>query len=97
MRHARFHAVTKAYDVLRGKAHAPFGADDDEDGSVYAAELARRRRQHAQRQAYRRRAAAGFADVEGVEADGAWKDQVIIIVGLAVRTPSPSLALDFTR
>ncbi|KAI9449963.1 hypothetical protein BJY52DRAFT_1126273 [Lactarius psammicola] len=81
VRHARFHAVTRAYDVLRGKSHAPFVAGG---GGTYAAELARRRRQHAQRQAYRRRAAADFAEATGVgEADEAWKDQVIIVVGLA--------------
>lgn len=91
LRHARFHAVTRAYDVLRGKPHAPFVADDDD---TYAAELARRRHQHARRQAYRQRAAADFAEAAGVGgADEAWKDQVIIIVGLAVRTPSPSLFL----
>ncbi len=87
VRHARFHAVTRAYDVLRGKPHASFVANDD---GTYSAELAWRRRQHAQRQAYRRRAAADFAEAAGVgEADEAWKDQVIIIVGLAVRIPSP--------
>jgi hypothetical protein len=83
VRHARFHAVTRAYDILRGKPH-PFGADDD------GTELGRRSRQHAQRQAYyRRRAAADFAEAVGVgEAGEAWKDQVIIIVGLAVRISS---------
>ena len=85
VRHARFHAVTRAYDILRGKLH-PFGADDD------GTELGRRNRQHAQRQAYYRRraaAAADFAETVGVgEAGEAWKDQVIIIVGLAVRTQS---------
>jgi DnaJ-class molecular chaperone len=80
VRHVRFHAVTRAYDILRGKPHSPFVADND---GTYAAELARRRRQQAQRQAYRRHAAPDFA-----ASDEAWKDQVIIIVGLAVRTPS---------
>ena len=81
VRHARFHAVTRAYDVLRGKP-LPFAADDD------GTELTQRRRQHAQRQAYRRRAAADFAEAAGVGGAGeAWKDQVIIIFGLAVRTP----------
>ena len=81
MRHARFHAVTRAYDILRGKPH-PFGTDDD------GTEFGRRNRQYAQRQAYyrRRAAAADFAETVGV--GEAWKDQVIIIVGLAVRTPS---------
>ena len=84
VRHARFHAVTRAYDVLRGKPHTSL-----DDGGTYTAELARRRRQQAQRQAYRRRAAADFAETVGVGgADEAWKDQLIIIVGLAVRTPS---------
>ena len=87
VRHARFHAVTRAYDVLRGKPHSPFATDDD---GTYTADLARRSHQHAQRQAYRRRAATDFAEAAGVgEADDAWKDQLIIIVGLAVRTPSP--------
>ena len=78
VRHARFHAVTRAYDVLRGKPHSLSTTDDDVD-----AELARRRRQ---RQVYRRRAAADFAEAAGVGgADEAWKDQVIIVFGLAVR------------
>ena len=78
MRHARFHAVTRAYDVLRGKPHSLSAVDDDVD-----AELARRRRQ---RQVYRQRAAADFAEAAGVGgADEAWKDQVIIVFGLAVR------------
>lgn len=78
VRHARFHAVTRAYDILRGKPHASFVSDGD------GTELARRRRQHAQRQAYRRHAAADFAEAAGVGgADEAWKDQLIIIVGLA--------------
>ncbi|KAH8980509.1 hypothetical protein EDB86DRAFT_2980010 [Lactarius hatsudake] len=81
VRHARFHAVTRAYNILRGKPHASFVSDDD---GRYATELARRRRQHAQRQAYRRHAAADFAEAAGVGgADEAWKDQLIIIVGLA--------------
>ena len=78
VRHARFHAVTRAYDVLRGKPHSLSAVDDDVD-----AELARRRRQ---RQVYRQRAAADFAEAAGVGgADEAWKDQVIIVFGLAVR------------
>jgi hypothetical protein len=81
VRHARFHAVTRAYDVLRGKKHS-LTADDE------SAELARRRRQ---RQVYRQRAAADFAEAAGVGgADEAWKDQVIIVFGLAVRTLSSS-------
>jgi hypothetical protein len=77
VRHARFHAVTRAYDILRGKPHS-LTADDDA-----SAELARRRRQ---RQVYRQRAAADFAEAAGVGgADEAWKDQVIIVFGLAVR------------
>jgi hypothetical protein len=56
---------------------------------VYTAELARRRRQHAQRQAANHgRAAPGYAsEAEATSAaDDAWKDQLIIVVGLAVRT-----------
>jgi hypothetical protein len=83
VRHARFHAVTRAYDILRGKPHS-LTADDDA-----GAELARRRRQ---RQVYRQRAAADFAEAAGVGgADEAWKDQVIIVFGLAVRALSSSL------
>ncbi|KAN0129367.1 hypothetical protein V8E53_012851 [Lactarius tabidus] len=75
VRHARFHAVTRAYDILRGKPHS-LAADDDA-----GAELARRRRQ---RQVYRQRAAADFAEAAGVGGtDEAWKDQVIIVFGLA--------------
>lgn len=78
VRHARFHAVTRAYDVLRGKPHSLSTTDGDVD-----AELARRRRQ---RQVYRRRAAADFAEAAGVGGTNeAWKDQVIIVFGLAVR------------
>ena len=89
MRQARFHAVSRAYDVLRGKPRSDLyhgGSAND----PYAAELARRRRQHARRQAYRHRGAAEFADTGNMDgADEAWKDQVIIFVGLAVRTTSP--------
>lgn len=87
VRHARFHAVSRAYDTLRGKSHARLGQGRRDD--VYTAELARRRRQHAQRQAGNRgRAAPGYAsEAEATSAaDDAWKDQLIIIVGLAVRT-----------
>jgi hypothetical protein len=86
VRHARFHAVTRAYDILRGKtSHARpgqgFSSDDEYE---YTAELARRRRQHARRQAYQAgRTATGYASEAG--ADDAWKDQLIIFVGLAVR------------
>jgi hypothetical protein len=84
VRHARFHAVTRAYDILRGKPHS-LAADDDA-----GAELARRRRQ---RQVYRQRAAADFAEAAGVGgADEAWKDQVIIVFGLAVRILSSSFS-----
>jgi hypothetical protein len=54
---------------------------------MYSAELSRRRRQHAHRQAYYQRATSESAEAGGMSgADDAWKDQVIIIVGLAVRT-----------
>jgi hypothetical protein len=82
VRHARFHAVTRAYDILRGRSNAHLGHD------VYNAELSRRRHQHYHRQANYQRATPESAEAEG--ADDAWKDQVIIIVGLAVRI-SPSL------
>jgi hypothetical protein len=84
VRYARFHAITRAYDILRGKtphAHLGQGCSTNDE---YNAELARRRRQYAQRQAYHAgRTAPGYASEAG--ADDAWKDQVIIIVGLAVR------------
>jgi hypothetical protein len=84
VRHARFHAVTRAYDILRGKiSHTRLGqrcSPDDE----YSAELARRRRQHVRRQAYHAgQTTPGYASEAG--ADDAWKDQVIIVVGLMVR------------
>ncbi|KAI0248772.1 hypothetical protein BJV78DRAFT_1130825 [Lactifluus subvellereus] len=91
VRHVRFHAITMAYDILRGKSHPHLyhGFADN----PYAAELARRRRQHAQRQSYHQRAAPEFAEAGGMDgADEAWKDQVIIFVGLAVRIV-PSLPL----
>ncbi|KAI9455033.1 hypothetical protein F5148DRAFT_1300683 [Russula earlei] len=82
VRHARFHAITTAYDILRGRSHAhiSYGSTDD----AYAAELARRRRQHAWRQAYHSRAPPDSAEAGGSsDMDDAWKDQVIIVVGLA--------------
>lgn len=83
VRHARFHAVTKAYDILRGKSNTQPGHDFADD--VYSAELARRRRQHAHRQAFHQHATSDNAEAGGMSgADDAWKDQVIIIVGLAV-------------
>ncbi|KAI0297833.1 hypothetical protein B0F90DRAFT_1633579 [Multifurca ochricompacta] len=94
VRHTRFHAITKAYDILRGKSlHSRPYPDYDSATTSYAAELARQRHQYAQRQAYRRRAAAGAgggfteaeADGVGVSGDEAWKDQVLILVGLIVR------------
>jgi hypothetical protein len=86
VRHARFHAVTKAYDILRGRSNTHLGHNDD----VYSAELARRRRQHARRQAYHQHTTSENTHAGGMSgADDAWKDQVIIVVGLAVRrTPS---------
>ena len=86
VRHSRFHAVTRAYDILRGRSNAHLGRGFTDD--IYSAELARRRRQHAHRYAYYQRAAPESAEAGG--ADDAWKDQVIIVVGLAVRiTPCP--------
>ncbi|KAF8468111.1 hypothetical protein DFH94DRAFT_777198 [Russula ochroleuca] len=79
VRHTRFHAVTRAYDILRGRSNAHLGHGFADD--VYSAELARRRRQHAHRHAYYQRATSEGAEAGG--ADDAWKDQVIIIVGLA--------------
>jgi hypothetical protein len=89
VRHARFHAVTKAYDILRGRSNTHLGHNFADD--VYSAELARRRRQHARRQAYHQHATSENAEAGGMSgADDAWKDQVIIVVGLAVRRiPSP--------
>jgi len=76
VRHTRFHAITRAYDILRGRSHVHEFAD-----GPYSAELARRRRQHAWRQAHHRRAASESAG--GLSSvDDAWKDQVIIFVGL---------------
>lgn len=82
VRHTRFHAITRAYDILRGRSNAHLGHGFTDD--IYSAELARRRRQHAHRYAYYQRATPESADAGG--ADDAWKDQVIIVVGLAVRT-----------
>jgi len=84
MRYARFHAVTKAYDTLRGRSNTHLGHNFADD--VYSAELARRRRQHARRQAYYQHATSENTQAGGMSgADDAWKDQVIIVVGLAVR------------
>ena len=87
MRHARFHAVTRAYDILRGRPNTHLGHDFADD--VYSTELARRRRQHARPQAYHQHATPENGGMSG--ADDAWKDQVIIIVGLAVRRIPSSL------
>ena len=89
MRHARFHAVTRAYDILRGRSNASLGNGFAED--IYSAELARRRHQHGHRRPYYQHATSESAEAGGMGgADDAWKDQVIIVVGLAVRaTPSP--------
>jgi hypothetical protein len=61
---------------------------------MYNAELARRRRQHARRQSHHGRAAPEYAPGPEAEAmsgvDDAWKDQVIIVVGLIVRIFSVS-------
>ena len=92
MRHARFHAVTRAYDILRGRSSARLGSGSADD--IYGAELARRRRQHAHRQAYYQHASSESAEAGGMGgADDAWKDQVIIVIGLAVRiTPLPQFS-----
>lgn len=86
VRHSRFHAVSRAYDILRGKSHPRLGQGCTDD--AYTAELARRRHQHARRQAYRGRAAPGYASEAefASAADDAWKDRLIIVVGLVVRT-----------
>jgi len=92
VRHDRFHAITRAYDILRGRYHIHRSA-----GDPYSAELARRRRQHAWRQAHHRRAAS--AEEGGLScADDAWKDQVIIVVGLVVctATSAPPLRSHFS-
>jgi len=82
LRHARFHAITKAYDILRGRSKAHLGHNSADD--VYSAELARRRRQHARRQAYHQHSTSENAEAGSMSgADDAWKDQVIIVVGLA--------------
>ena len=84
VRHARFHAVSKAYDILRGRSNTHLGHSFADD--VYSAELSRRRRQHARRQAYHQHVSPENAEAGGMSgADDAWKDQVIIVVGLAVR------------
>jgi DnaJ-class molecular chaperone len=84
VRHARFHAVTRAYDILRGRSNTHPGHNFGDD--VYSAELARRRRQHARRQAFHQHTTSENAEAGGMSgAEDAWKDQVIIVVGLAVR------------
>lgn len=80
--------MTRAYDILRGRSNTHLGHNFADD--VYSAELARRRRQHARRQAYHQHATSENAKAGGMSGDDAWKDQVIIVVGLAVRRiPSP--------
>ncbi|KII86079.1 hypothetical protein PLICRDRAFT_44538 [Plicaturopsis crispa FD-325 SS-3] len=82
VRRAHFQAITAAYDALRGKSTASdsWGAHRD---SVYAEELARRRRAHSSN--YRRPGYAAYGPAEGFPASGVeegWKDKVIILTGL---------------
>jgi hypothetical protein len=95
VRHARFHAVARAYDILRGRSNTHLSHNSADD--VYSAELARRRRQHARRQTYHHHQHATSENAEACGADGdAWKDQVIIVVGLAVRRIPSIFASSFT-
>ncbi|KAF8886302.1 hypothetical protein BD779DRAFT_1530645 [Infundibulicybe gibba] len=83
-RHARFHAIGSAYDILRGKPSRNGSPD------IYAEEIERRKRAyHAH---YRSRPAAHDRSVNG---DDRWKDRVIIVVGLVTLAAGlvPSLFL----
>ncbi len=63
VRHTRFHAIAKAYDILRGRSNAHLGSFADD---AYSIELARRRRQHARRQAYHQHATSETAEAGGM-------------------------------
>ncbi|THH19139.1 hypothetical protein EW146_g1974 [Bondarzewia mesenterica] len=89
VRHARFQAITAAYDHLRGRTQMRHMRYDD---AQTADELERRRRQHRRRAEYWSRyegtgtSARGGVKTEwgpGASGDDAWKDQVILIVGFA--------------
>ncbi|KAG5652725.1 hypothetical protein H0H81_003922 [Sphagnurus paluster] len=81
-RHARFQSITKAYDILRGKA-SPFSGNDP-----YREEVLRRKHYY---QAYHNRQAeymrqhmrshAARPDWNA-SADDRWKDRVILLVGI---------------
>ena len=80
-RHARFQAITHAYDVLRGKSSG-FPERDP-----YREEV-RRRKQHYEAHRARR---APFVHPEKEEwtpsADDRWKDRVILVVSILVGQP----------
>ena len=84
-RHARFQAITHAYDILKGR-HGLYGRDPARE------ELERRRRSMARRQRPRTDVPhARPADFDwNSSADDRWKDWVIIAVGVLV---SPLLVL----
>ncbi|KAI0308705.1 hypothetical protein OF83DRAFT_1041656, partial [Amylostereum chailletii] len=82
VRHARFQAITAAYEKLSGRSpmSTAFGTSDP-----YWEEVERRRRQHARRQEYRRRHPRPAEATLNTEADDLWKDRVLMGVGLVVR------------
>ncbi|KAI0057353.1 hypothetical protein BV25DRAFT_1831179 [Artomyces pyxidatus] len=86
IRHARFQAITAAYDTLCGRGRHRARFDEAQHGHGYAEELERRRRQHQRRQEYHARykhAAAADADAFNSGGDESWKDHIIIVVGVA--------------
>ena len=100
LRHARFQAISSAYDALRGRTRAQ-GRVPRYDDAFYAEELDRRRRQHRRRAEYWSRydqpGSAGARVHMDAQVDEGWKDQVIVIVGLAVRTVPPALYTHICR
>ncbi|KAI0040063.1 hypothetical protein FA95DRAFT_1566725 [Auriscalpium vulgare] len=80
VRHARFQAITAAYDNLRGRSRHHTSSQSTGD-DIFAEELERRRAQHHRRRQYHARYGTR-ADVLNSDADEAWKDRIIVIVGL---------------
>ncbi|PCH36476.1 hypothetical protein WOLCODRAFT_166953 [Wolfiporia cocos MD-104 SS10] len=75
VRHARFQALTAAYDALRGRAADPIRAELDR----------RKRFQDARAREMARRRHAEFAHAQpefAAEADDGWKDRLIIAAGI---------------
>jgi len=75
-RHARFQAITAAYDVLRGKSSSTEAYDP------YMEEVMRRKRYYQAHYSRRAQHAGPQRTEWPTNADDRWKDRVIILVGI---------------